>query len=170
MIILEGPDNTGKSTLAESLTLKLDWPVIHPGGKPANQAEELRMILHQLKLSKEDIIHDRVTCISQPVYNVFRDDAIDLSYRFYLDEMLKNPNCVIVYCRPPKWKILDLATHEAKAHDSPEHLKMITDNAVHILSEYDKMFETIPHVKYDYTVDTIESLLERLNDLSRNPQ
>jgi hypothetical protein len=169
MIILEGPDNSGKSTLAKLFKMR-GFAVVHPGGAPSSPQQEEDMMLAQANNAALQIVHDRVTCISNPIYNLYRGDSKpDMRYGYWLSETLAKPGCVLVYCRPPIENMLNFATHEAKAHDSAEHLKMIESNAINLIKSYDLMMSFVPHIQYDYTnaesfdIDVVERLCVDLN-------
>lgn len=143
MIILEGMDNSGKSTLAAKFGLE----VIHPGPPPKTWGEEQNCLNEQLKNARLPVVMDRVTCISSQVY---KNRLFDKLYMDFLDRMLATPHCVLVYCRPPDEVVLNFDTHVVKAHDTKEHLQKVKDNAKRYLESYDKVMYNLPHLKYNY--------------------
>ena len=66
MIIIEGPDGAGKSTLAKKLSKKLDKKVLHTGG-PSSTLEEL---IGRVKIieANPDCIVDRFPYLSEIIY------------------------------------------------------------------------------------------------------
>jgi len=94
MIIIEGPDNCGKSTLAKSLSVMLDIPVVHE-----DVPQDLYPALRTLALMpyRPYQIYDRVTCISDLVYGpIVREDSIYGEKKWgVLDTFLKNKPLVI---------------------------------------------------------------------------
>lgn len=145
MIIIEGPDNAGKSTLAHKLGLEYK----HPGPAPINNFE-LNMCLHtQLQLMKLPIVHDRVTCISHQVYNEgwFNNHLL----RQYLDQFIACKQVLFIYCRPSESHLMNFAHHKAKDYDTEDHIKRVINNQHQFIQLYDKIFESIPHIVYDFT-------------------
>jgi thymidylate kinase len=150
-IILEGMDNSGKSTLARMFGLE----VIHPGPAPKSYDEELKGLNEQSLRAGHSIVYDRVTCISSQVY---KNKVFDPRYMQFLRSMYNVPGCVIVYCRPPDDTVLDFSKHEAKSYDTPESLQLLSENATQYLRSYDKLMYNVPHLLYNYTIsnDTVE--------------
>ncbi len=144
MIILEGMDGTGKSTLAKRMIL----PVLHPGAPPKTVALEKLFFMDQQNKAELPIIYDRVTCISQQVY---RKRMFDKYYIDPLNRLIQSARVVVVYCRPPDEVVLNIDNHTVSEHDTPEMLQLVKDNAALFLESYDKLMEKIPHFKYDFT-------------------
>ena len=143
-VILEGMDNSGKSTLAKKFGLE----VVHPGPRPKTWGEEQTCLENQLLDARLPIVMDRVTCISSQVY---KGPLFDKKYTEFLDRMVYTRHCVIIYCRPPIDVILDMGRHEAKSYDTKEHLAAVYKNARHYIEAYDKLFKSTPHLVYNYT-------------------
>jgi hypothetical protein len=146
MIVLEGPDNAGKSTLADYLCKRFDLPKYTAGPAPKTQYEMIQCYLRQSELSSTACVHDRVTCISQSVYSGpsrLADAELDL--------MIDTPGCVFVYCRPPERVLMDFSNHRIKSYDTEESLSKIMDNQHEFIKRYDSLFAKIPHVQYDWT-------------------
>lgn len=162
MIILEGPDNSGKSTLGKILSEKLHLEIVHPGGKPDNPDIELSMILNQMKLSETNIIHDRITCISNMVYNIFRGAESDIDYSFMCDQFANSST--IIYCRPPMEVLLNLSNHVVKEHDSVDQINLVNNNCKQIIIAYDTIMQFIHHIPYDYTSDSIDELIHDIKN------
>lgn len=145
-IILEGFDGSGKSTLAGCFGLD----VRHPGPRPKTFEEERTCLEEQIKLSGEEVILDRITAISTPVYTNLKSPW-DQRYIDYLNRMLSTMHCVLIYCRPPIEHIMNLSNHSVKSYDTPEHLAEIYGSAHQIIKRYDEFMVRFPHRKYDYT-------------------
>lgn len=97
LIVIEGPDNAGKSTLADYLSQRLNIPIRHSGG-PSKYPGEIYRRIDQFHYDDNLYICDRHPCISQNIYleslrldgEVVDDGRID---RFYETKPL------IIYCR-----------------------------------------------------------------------
>lgn len=142
-IIVEGYDNSGKSTLAASFGLD----VAHPGPRPKSFAEELKCLEEQLRECRLPTVMDRVTAISTPAYTGRYEDR----YREYLLKMLDTKHCVLIYCRPPIEVIKNFSRHIAKGYDDLKQLEWLERNADLVVGRYDAMMHTVPHMVYDYT-------------------
>lgn len=149
-IILEGPDNAGKTTLAMDLR-KLCSDVVyhHSGGRPT--IEEIGPCLEeQLNLSKRlDVLIDRVTSISEQVYrpgmfgNVY--------YQSKIRGMLNAEHCVVIYCRPPTDRLVSQESIEFRDEENEETRSRILENLHSTVEKYDALMTSIPHIPYDYT-------------------
>jgi hypothetical protein len=139
MIIVEGPDNTGKTTLIKQLCyripqLKYDG---HSGGPPKTVEEwNERMYRVLLKPVNETIpyIIDRFF-FSELVYGkVLRGKTmIPLENMDVLAERLFEHNPLIIYCRRPIQRIKD-------DFNVREQLSGVYENLTKICWEYDKLF------------------------------
>lgn len=144
-IIIEGFDNSGKSTLAHQLGL----PILHPGPRPKNADEEAMCLQTQLASAGQPVIMDRVTAISQPAYAQAR--PFQKKYKGHAMRLLNTPHCVLIYCRPPMALILDFSTHEAKEYDSEISIMRLRRDARRVVANYDSIMASIPCFRYDYT-------------------
>ncbi len=161
MIIIEGPDNAGKSTLAAILSKTFNLPIHHAGGPPKNYDEIMERSNYILNNSS-GFIFDRVPFISEPVYSILRN------YNLFADEFevynrLKKLKPIIIYCRPPDNIILDLTTHGVKDWDDLDHLLGVSNNIKKLVDRYDEVMNSsyLPPCRlYDYTSDGIDNLIE----------
>lgn len=144
MIVLEGMDGTGKSTFAKRLAL----PVVHPGAPPKTREQEERFFGEQFLKANQPLIYDRITCISQQVY---QDKLFDPWYWRPLWKMISQSHCLIVYCRPPDEVVLDFSNHTVEAHDDPKQMEYVRQNGKRLLAAYDTLMATVPHATYDFT-------------------
>lgn len=145
MIVLEGADNSGKTTLASRFS---GLPVYTAGPAPKDSESEDKCLIEQMNRAGKVCVQDRLTCISQQVY---ADRMFDTKLGSYLVDMLKMPKVIVVYCRPPDRVLMDLSTHSIKSYDTEEHLKKILDNQHRFIERYDSLMSTIPHLLYDWT-------------------
>ena len=162
IIILEGADNSGKSTLAKRLSEDTGLPVIHPGGPPANIADAVVRCMEQdqlFNLSTElDFIFDRVTCISDRIYR--GKPEYHNIFSLYQQAISLAKNVLVVYCNPSEDRLRNFDDHVTQAHEDEavvNHAKMHIDR---ILEEYsDVMHDLSNHrhikiVEYDFESDT----------------
>lgn len=147
-IIVEGPDNSGKTTLCNLLESKLHMPVFHAGGPVNTNDLALKLCKEQTQFLHHNVILDRITPISRQIYqNRFGDpDLID-----HLKRMMAIPSCILIYCRPPNERLMDMKNHEIKAHDTPEHMAYVLENQHNFIEQYDRLMAGVPHIEYDWT-------------------
>lgn len=128
-IVLEGPDNSGKSTLARVLSEKLQRPIYASEGPEKYPGELIERIERYRGLN--NVIFDRHPCISDPIYGMFRSQRSSLAggyeARFYAEQPL------LIYCDP-----LDrgMQGHVEKKHDTAEHIDLIMRHHHAILNMY----------------------------------
>lgn len=108
LIILEGVDKSGKSTLAKELRSLLKWPVIHfgkPGSDPA--LEYAQFLLN----CNEDIICDRFF-IGEMVYGPLLRDKRSMSPMqiITIERMCRKIGTILVHVSPPYSIIQDRLT------------------------------------------------------------
>lgn len=131
MIIVEGMDNSGKSTLIRALRVVLDWPVQASEGPPKYRGEQNDRVLRYMSQPVRTI-YDRHPCVSQPIYSAMRShqDPIDLALiaRFYSCDPL------FIYC--------DAGNRGMKDHvfnpevDTEQHMQEIDRNFGELLLRY----------------------------------
>lgn len=150
MVIVEGPDNSGKSTLIKQLKTELgltEIPRLAHG--PANGARDLCRRTYQIidsvtKAKSHRIILDRFTLIGEDIYGpVLRnvnlwDKVPQEKVKFWRAVNLLNP--FIIYCRPPEDVIMDMEHHVIKEYDTLEHIKKVNERQGLIIHAYDNYF------------------------------
>lgn len=172
MIIIEGPDNAGKSTLASYIAHELGLEVYHAGGPPASKKEifgRAEFILN----NHDKFIFDRTPMISEPVYCILRggDNFFACQEADELYARLKALKPIIIYCRPPDSVLMDMSNHQVKEHDSKEHVERVMANAERLMQRYDLVMGSSllpPHWTYDYTTQEHDVLIEVIrNEIQR---
>ena len=145
IIILEGFDESGKSTLANKLAGRLGFKVVHPGKRPFDVDDALRMADIQSGLfhfAKDvDLIIDRVTCISS---NCYTWRSTDLFSR-HQTQIIDSKHIKVIHC---KYNGAQLTVSE---HDRDGSVGFARKNKEQIIERYSQLFAEIPHCEYDYT-------------------
>jgi hypothetical protein len=140
IIIIEGPDASGKSTLAEYLASALDFKIQPSEGRPKYSGEFRERLTRYSQM--DDVIFDRHPVISQVVYGRARASTEDMpTGEDIRDLYAKNP--FIIYARAS-----DLTHHKVKAHDTPDHLDTIKVKSAFILDSYDSWAVLKAHYIY----------------------
>ncbi len=155
-LILEGPDNAGKTSLANRLAEACGpekAKYFHPGGKPPSLDAELLCIEEQFNLlnGEGSIIMDRITPISQQVYNP--SPSLDMTRRIHLERFLALEP-VIIYCRPSTDKLMRVQDFTWRDDETEEHKQKIIRNQHLFIDRYDHIMAGVPCVAYNYE-DTI---------------
>lgn len=131
-IVLEGPDNAGKSTLAKYLQEHLGLPLRHSGG-PGKHPGEIQERVDRYYNDPHDMIYDRHPCISQGIYlSALRLAGeyvtLDREERFYKSKPL------IIYCRNRG----TMEGHVESEHTSREYVRRVELYFNDLCAAYDK--------------------------------
>lgn len=145
MIIIEGMDNSGKTTLGETLAAHFDWPLIHsPGYGP----EMVNWAMSTL-LVKAPRIYDRHPCISERVYGPVLRNRVEFNSRRgeAVIERFIEENPLIIYCKPPD----SVITKDLKGQ-----MEGIESNALTLIMTYNRLMAYLSDmgflvIKYDFT-------------------
>ena len=142
MIVIEGPDNSGKSTLAQFIA---EGELIQGSEGPPKWRGEISERIDKYNSFPETTIFDRHPAISNPIYDEarpeYRRDPIPTTIlaNFYQQQNL------FIYCDPTD---RGMVGHEIKIVDSQEHLKDITDHRDIIVNLYRKWAIRHAHLVY----------------------
>jgi hypothetical protein len=157
IILLEGPDGAGKSTLAEKLSKRFD-ALVHHSSRPLN-SEQLRRNMNTIcdmdDSIGEIIIVDRAGWISEFVYSraMFREQMLSTK------ELLSYHNRIqiVIYCTAEDYNIV-----EGKEHKPPEYMKRLYESHSRIVDEYEVFFSfprRFPILRYNYQIDDYSDLV-----------
>ena len=176
MIIIEGPDNSGKTTLLNKLQVehKLGYLVI-PHRGPVQRYHELYCNMEYIlnvviKRSSKRYILDRLPLISESIYGPLcrkRDIWVEnFEDKIRFTKALITLDPFIIYCRPPMENILDMKTHQVKEYDTEEHLAQVNRQKRNIVEAYDNYFynwyNPYRFFIYDYTNPQHDAELNKL--------
>jgi len=157
-IVIEGPDNAGKSSLANDIATRLGGLVIH-AGPPVSDYSKMAKDIAQMDLDLANPEHrndvfDRAACISESVYQN-HCGADDLALTGGIQRLLAR-DTILIYCRPPSSTLMDFSTHLTKAYDTEETMQKIVDNAHLYIERYDEVFSKIPHINFSW-IDAVDN-------------
>ena len=145
IIILEGFDESGKSALAKKLSERIGFNVSHPGKRPFDIDDALRMADIQsglLHFAKDvNLILDRVTCISS---NCYTWQSTDLFAR-HQTQIINSNHVKVIHCKHNGAPLTE------SEHDRDESVNFARKNKEQIIERYNQLFAGIPHCEYDYT-------------------
>lgn len=145
MIVVEGFDCSGKSTLAARIGAELGWPVLHPGGPTNDEQDVYNCLLRSLSRMRQRCVQDRITHISESVYSMLRYPQKAAIALCAMREVAHAE--LVVYCRPPTEMLLDsLRDHAVKEHDDPEKLAKTLEDAPTLI----RLYDTVMHLAVHY--------------------
>lgn len=161
IIILEGPDNAGKSTLGNKLSVDLGIDLVHPGGPPKNIVEVINRCQEQSNVfnmsTAVDVMFDRITCISDQIYRGRPEfDNVFIAYQNHLRSC---KNVIVIYCRPSDDRVKNFDDHVQKDHEDAAVVQHAKDNVDRIVYDYDSlmaMFQADQHfnvIQYNFEAD-----------------
>lgn len=166
MIIVEGFDCSGKTTLANKIGALLKWPVMHTGGPTTDEADVMRCLHRSVTRFSKQVVQDRTTHISESVYSMTefpRKAALAINA---LREI--PPFVMLVYCRPsPEFLVSALKDeHRHEVWDTDAHMERVVANARQMIAFYDTVMEIVALrvtgiIRYDRAVaGADEAILE----------
>lgn len=150
IIIIEGPDGSGKTTLASQIAKQTGYPVVH-FSVPKTEEEKEQMVSMYKQAIKEskNIIFDRCWYSEMAYGPVMRKEHV-ISYpqMYELERMLAKRGSLIIYCTGSPEVLWRRAT--ARGED------YVTDQQtfVEIFEAYEDIMNVphlVPVVKYGYT-------------------
>lgn len=161
MIILEGPDNSGKSHLASNIAEEYNLELRKSPG-PDFSWKWVEKQYAENKL----VVYDRFPLISDHIYGpILRNKDIILGTIrgiFWLNT-IKEKKHLIIYSRPPKNII--------KNFEDREDMEGVHENIDKIISSYDSWISILNNVKsfnimkYDYTKDKFKDIKGVIEEL-----
>lgn len=136
LVIVEGPDGAGKSTLAEKLSYDLSIPFVHTGGA-AKDLAELMARMEKVQETPGPAIIDRCPHISDAIYKRAMGQPLFMNPLVaWKDLMTVGP--MIIYCRlQDPAEMLTAIVETKKDHKPPEYLERVRQEYPEILHGYD---------------------------------
>ena len=149
IIIIEGPDGSGKTTLAEKISKQTKYPIIHRS-QPNTEEEKKLMMGEYLQTirSGKNMIFDRCWYSEMAYGPVMRDDSV-ISYpeMYELEELLAKSGALIIYATGAK------AALWQRCQKRGEDYITARDDFNAICANFDKIMNVphhIPVVRYEY--------------------
>ena len=148
MIIVEGPEGSGKSMLAAKLSAKFGIPVVHSGGPPVD-SDEINSRIEAEDRGHQTAILDRCTPISELVYgSVIEGEPRIPTYMLYA--VLKtwaDQGWTLVYCRPTDDAMLEYVRNQLdpiarmKGYKPQKYIDGAKANIHALRDKYDEVIE-----------------------------
>lgn len=170
MLIVEGPDNAGKSTLIRMFETEFNLPSFHAGGPPKSSEDILKRRAAAYRNCLKRIIQDRNYFISDIVYgSVLRKDPCYQNFSLMLKMLQLKP--LVIYCRPSMQHLMQIGDHKAKAHETQEHVDKVKENQKELVWHYDALMSIVAKhttvLQYDFAkgfnaeqMDTLRNFID----------
>lgn len=139
MVIVEGMDNTGKSTLVQLLAEEFKLCKVATYCKPKS-LEMIHDYDFWLNLSPQPVIMDRHPAISDLIYG---ESLRGMSYISEKESLAWAKDHLIIYCRPDLDKIQE-------TFDERPQMRGVKENLLRLLTFYETYMEVVNHVLYDH--------------------
>lgn len=158
MIVIEGCDNSGKSTLARKLTDDLPAMYIRRAFKFVDGDDIVLFTGMVLSMAARfPTVLDRAPWIGENVYgpvirgkSLLNDDHMDQVW-----SLIRSRRTLTIYCRPPTNIIL-------RGLNTREQMAGVKENAMKLVAQYDDVMKTVERktnvLRYDYSKDAYEQL------------
>lgn len=147
MIIITGMDNSGKTTLANTLSQEMGMPVVKSIGPNATRSEQDVWLLDQLIREKNlpgTIIYDRFLPFEEMVYgNILRGESHYTLGDYYLTQ-LRELKPAIIYTRPSSDIIFNFGDRE--------QMPGVIDQKEKLLRAWDDLMWNLQARGWDVTV------------------
>ena len=160
MIVLEGPDNAGKSTLGKQLSERFGVDVHHSSNPKMTYAELRDKMREVINDPRRDAIYDRVPLISEGIYGTLLRgvNRFNCHEGSGLWQLFAAARPLIIYCRPND-STLSVGL-EFKPDETEDHIKAVKEKHLHIAHAYDELMASMAHqtggdfivVKYNWVL------------------
>lgn len=167
LVILEGPDGAGKSTLGTYLASQTGRPLLHSPGVTQGELEmkawALRMLTSPLR---DSLILDRFPLVSELIYGpVLRNKALISRYHPLHTAWHRIPT-TLIYCRPPIDVIREAVIAKGESQQLLANLPDIIKNYDQLISELvlahaQGMSKILVHT-FDYTRDSMDLVVDAI--------
>lgn len=173
MIILEGCDGAGKTTLKEEILKR--YPAMREGPRGTKDRSRLYLVtvpdtfgaINRAIRATETGGEHGSCCVwdrlyfSEMVYApiVGRPCEFSPGQQEYLTAILEAMKCPIILCQPP----FDVVKENAEVH---VQMKGVNENLAAIYEAYDLLYWRMPNqtIKYDYTEDTLDQIYQVIDE------
>lgn len=156
-VVVEGVDNSGKSTLVKAIQDRSPWLLIQASEGPPKYPGEMDLRVKSYLSFSPTTIFDRHPCVSQVIYGSMRSHQDPVS-EYLLKQFYASP-CVFVYCDPVNRGMSGHTFNQGV--DTPEHLESVKANYHRLLGLYRAWAITYAHIIYrigDNMTATVEAI------------
>ena len=157
MIVVEGMDNSGKTTLVQQISSRFNIQIQPSLGPPT--PEKAFQILTEFILARDLRVYDRLVAFSDTVYGPpLRQRVVTDPTQWTWIHRILRTQPFIIYCRPPTERVLDFGDRG--------QMDGVVARAKQLLRGYDSLFNSLEdffgvgsYTTYDYTNPASEESL-----------
>jgi len=168
MIIVEGPDNSGKTTLARKLSADLQLVYVNNRSRPKNFKDLDYDCFHLTNLAMTvPTVFDRWGPISEPIYGpiIRKTEKMTRDELTQLHRYAEQAKPIVIYCRPSMNRLLDFG--------DIEQMPGVKENATRLVEAYDKELKFVGKYLttciYDYDAHEYSQIREIITNHIRGP-
>lgn len=155
MIVIEGMDNSGKSTLGEALASYLDLIVQESEGPPLSDQEINERVDRYEQMT--DRVFVRHPVVSNAIYGKFRPEGNPITPGRTMIFYEANP--LLIYCDAGD---RGFEGHVVKDHDTPRHQQLLAERQQELLTEY--RLWAAQHAHFIYRIgDDMDELISTIH-------
>lgn len=157
IIVVEGPDGSGKSHLIQTLRQVLPgrFHVIHRPARPPQTVEQLNRDINFLWSLRNwgNFVIDRHPIISESVYGpLLRGSQLETS----IPQLGRWD--ALIYCRPRFQVICQ------NVKNSSHELEGVRQRIPDIVAKYDEVMGGLKPIRYDYQQDSVQDVVRKLQE------
>jgi len=169
LVIVEGPDGSGKSTLIESLKASFKWAGVFVSAGPKSFEDQAARYKVLCNLPEQELfLSDRSFLYGEEVYpKIFNRDPKWSVER--LRKMRLDCRHLVIYTRLEDDAYLTDRMVDGKSHKSAEHMDQVRKSTGILLDAYDDMMvdalvSGVSVIKYDWENNPLRELIEDINN------
>jgi energy-coupling factor transporter ATP-binding protein EcfA2 len=169
-IVLEGPDDSGKSTLARALQEHIGCRIITIDDRPKTLRDAIYYCEEFVNRRQSGDIMDRATPISELIYrSIFGEPLLSPADLVMVLNVCKN-DMVFIHCRPAVPNI-PMPKHD---YDTIEYVEQLRKSSLVIREAYAFLFAKMAHegftvIEYDYQNMSLEQLFQEIKNVTTLP-
>lgn len=152
LLVVEGADCMGKSTLIEDLRVWVGWEVFHTGG-PKGSESALELSFRMVEGLERPAILDRVPFLSEIAYRPINQEGEEVpeDQQAAFIERFARLDPVVIFCRR---RVLPDVVVEERPHKPVQYWNRVRQGYPGIVDRYDKLIEQVswhcPVYVYDW--------------------
>lgn len=148
LLVIEGADCMGKTTLVGQLQQALKWPSLHTGGPKTD--EQLEQSMRRVEELTSNYLVDRLPLLSEIVYRpITRGLTVPEEMQLQFLDRISELDPVVVVCRT---RIIPNIVAEERPHKSLEYWAKVKEGYPGIVARYDTLVDRLRHARVNVFV------------------
>jgi hypothetical protein len=149
VIILEGPDGSGKTATVDYLSKALQIEYVHHSGGPWIDLEDGEARLVAMLRRSFPALYDRFPALSEYVYGPILRNKNNVSLKDLIEWSSTFDRAILIYVRPSMEHIIGNAFKlETKKHKPPKLVQDVQNNIEFIVKRYDEAILRMSFAKH----------------------